>query len=96
MEVGAAPGPDHAIAEAPVRGDAVYRTLVDVLTEGVVVQGSDGSIQACNASADRILGLTRDQMAGRTSMDPPSGAWSTRTGPLPGRDTSGDGHAADR
>jgi PAS domain S-box-containing protein len=40
------------------------------MSEGVVLQGADGAILEANAAAEKILGLTRDQMAGRTSMDP--------------------------
>lgn len=47
-----------------------YRSVVDALDEGVVFQLADGSIRACNKSAERILGLTADQMMGRTSLDP--------------------------
>lgn len=46
-----------------------YRLLVDALVEGVVLQDLNGDIQACNASAERILGLAADQIRGRTSRD---------------------------
>ncbi|HYD81034.1 MAG TPA: EAL domain-containing protein [Paucimonas sp.] len=35
-----------------------YRSVVTCLTEGIVVQARDGTIVACNPSAERILGLT--------------------------------------
>ncbi len=47
-----------------------YRSVVAAMTEGIVVQGADGAIQNANASAQRILGLTADQISGRTSLDP--------------------------
>ena len=47
-----------------------YESLVEAMQEGIVFQLADGSIQACNKSAERILGLTKAQMMGRTSMDP--------------------------
>jgi PAS domain S-box-containing protein len=47
-----------------------YRLLVDSLVEGVVMQDAQGNIEACNASAERILGLSADQLQGRTSLDP--------------------------
>jgi PAS domain S-box-containing protein len=47
-----------------------YRNLVEALFEGVVLQRADGSIVSCNPSAERLLGLTHDQMIGRTSIDP--------------------------
>ena len=46
-----------------------YQSVIAVMTDGVVVQLADSSIIECNESAERILGLTRDQMMGRTSMD---------------------------
>ncbi|MDX1334826.1 MAG: EAL domain-containing protein [Gammaproteobacteria bacterium] len=45
-------------------------TLLQTMVEGVVLQHSDGRILECNIAAEKILGLTRDQMAGKTSMDP--------------------------
>jgi PAS domain S-box-containing protein len=40
------------------------------LAEGVLLQDADARILECNAAAERILGLPRDQMAGRTALDP--------------------------
>lgn len=47
-----------------------YRSVVSALSEGVVLQTRDGTIQASNESAARILGLTAEQMMGRASVDP--------------------------
>jgi PAS domain S-box-containing protein len=44
--------------------------LVDAMAHGLVYQDADGRIVDCNTAAERILGLTRDQMAGRTHLDP--------------------------
>ncbi|WP_373534896.1 diguanylate cyclase domain-containing protein [Microcoleus sp.] len=46
-----------------------YRSVITTMTEGVVLQLADGQITACNASAERIMGLTADQMMGRKSID---------------------------
>lgn len=46
-----------------------YRGVVAALAEGVVVHDAQGRIIACNPSAERILGLTVDQLMGRTPMD---------------------------
>ncbi|HEY9799233.1 MAG TPA: diguanylate cyclase [Leptolyngbyaceae cyanobacterium] len=46
-----------------------YRSVITAMTEGIVLQQADGRITACNESAERILGLTIDQMMGRTSID---------------------------
>ena len=42
-----------------------FRTMVDSLADGIVLQLADFSIATCNASAERITGLTADQMLGR-------------------------------
>ena len=47
-----------------------YRSVITAMTEGIVLQQADGRITACNDSAQIILGLTADQMMGRTSIDP--------------------------
>jgi PAS domain S-box-containing protein len=47
-----------------------YQTLFQTMTQGVVYQTADGKITAANPAAEQILGLTLDQMQGRTSMDP--------------------------
>jgi diguanylate cyclase (GGDEF)-like protein/PAS domain S-box-containing protein len=41
-----------------------YRSVVTCLTEGIVVQGRDGTILACNPSAERILGLEQGTAVG--------------------------------
>ncbi|MEG4243339.1 diguanylate cyclase [Microcoleus sp. MON2_D6] len=46
-----------------------YRSVITSMTEGVVLQLADGQITTCNASAGRILGLTPEQLMGRTSID---------------------------
>jgi diguanylate cyclase (GGDEF)-like protein/PAS domain S-box-containing protein/putative nucleotidyltransferase with HDIG domain len=47
-----------------------YRLLFETMTQGVVYQTADGRIIAANPAAERILGLSVEQMLGRTSMDP--------------------------
>ncbi|MEG4116288.1 diguanylate cyclase [Microcoleus sp. N9_B4] len=46
-----------------------YRSVITSMTEGIVLQLADGQITTCNASAERIIGLTPEQMMGRTSID---------------------------
>lgn len=50
--------------------EAKFRTLFETMTQGVVYQDKDGKIISSNPSAEKILGLTLDQMMGLTSMDP--------------------------
>jgi PAS domain S-box-containing protein len=49
---------------------ARYQSVVAALAEGVIVVDGTGRISECNAAAEQILGLTADQMRGRTCMDP--------------------------
>ncbi|OKH40059.1 hypothetical protein NIES2119_03675 [[Phormidium ambiguum] IAM M-71] len=46
-----------------------YRSLVTAMAEGIVLQDANGVIHTCNKSAERILGLTQEQMMGKTSVD---------------------------
>jgi len=48
----------------------VFRTLFETTPVGVIYQNPDGRITAANPAAQRILGLSLDQLQGRTSMDP--------------------------
>jgi len=57
---------EQALRESEQR----YRTLFETMAQGVVYQAADGRIIAANPAAQRILGLTLDQLQGRTSMDP--------------------------
>ena len=47
-----------------------HRRLFETMAQGVIYQAADGAIISANSSAERILGLTFDQMWGKTSMDP--------------------------
>jgi PAS domain S-box-containing protein len=47
-----------------------YRNMYETMIQGVVYQDASGRIFSANRSAEDILGLTMDQMEGRTSMDP--------------------------
>jgi PAS domain S-box-containing protein len=58
-------------AEAELQSsEEQYRSLFETMTQGVVYQNDDGSISAANPAAQEILGLSLDQMQGKTSMDP--------------------------
>ena len=47
-----------------------YRLLIAAMEEGVVLQDENSKILAFNKSAERILGLTADQLIGKSSFDP--------------------------
>jgi PAS domain S-box-containing protein len=69
---------------AETRASTYYRSVIASMSEGVVVQALDGSIIDSNAAAEAILGLTADQLRGRTSLDPRWRALDERGEPLPG------------
>ncbi len=47
-----------------------YASVIAAMAEGVTLQDTEGVICASNSSAERILGLSADQMMGRSSLDP--------------------------
>lgn len=57
-------------AEARRDSEERFRSYIQAMEEGLVLRGADGAILSCNGSAERILGLTADQMAGLLSLDP--------------------------
>ena len=56
--------------EARRHADRRDSSLFEAITLGVVYQAADGRITAANPAAERILGVTLDQMQGRTAIDP--------------------------
>jgi PAS domain S-box-containing protein len=60
--------------------------LFDVMAEGVVVQGTNGVIVTSNPAAAQILGLTDDQLNGRSSLDPRWRAVRDNGAPFPGNE----------
>ncbi len=50
--------------------EARYRTVIDSMTEGVVVQDTRGNLLSWNERAEEIMGLTRSQLEGRNARDP--------------------------
>lgn len=62
------------------------RTLVDALEVGVVVQAPSGEIVLSNSAAESILGLSADEIAGRTSTDPRWRAIRPNGDPFPGEE----------
>lgn len=61
---------DERKAEMALReSEEKHRLLFETMIQGVVYQDSEGNIISANPSSEKILGLTIDQMKGRTSMD---------------------------
>jgi len=63
-----------------------FRTILDTVHEGVVMQAGDGQIVEANASAEKVLGLSRDELLGRTSIDPRWRAVHEDGSPFPGEE----------
>ncbi|WP_421657989.1 PAS domain-containing sensor histidine kinase [Leptothermofonsia sp. ETS-13] len=57
------------VQEALQQSEDRYRTVVAALQEGVVLLDGEGRICTCNASAERILGLSAEQLSGLNSFD---------------------------
>ncbi len=83
---------EHKRTQAALRSsEETFRTLFETAPHGVVYQELDGRVVSANPAALRILGLTLDQMLGRTSMDP---RWKAVH--EDGSDMPGDEHPAMR
>ena len=52
------------------RDEERYRSVISAMAEGIVVQSADGTIQAFNASAEQILGLSADQPRRYNTLNP--------------------------
>ncbi|HKU38023.1 MAG TPA: PAS domain S-box protein, partial [Polyangiales bacterium] len=65
-------------------GESLYRSVFASMAEGVIVQNIEGLIVACNPSAEQLLGLSAEQMAGRSSLDPRWRAIHPDGSPFPG------------
>ncbi len=50
--------------------EARFRSVLEGMSEGVVLLDATGAIQLWNPAAERILGLTHEQFAERTTLDP--------------------------
>ena len=51
-----------------------YRTIVMSMSLGAVMLDAEGNILTCNPAAERILGVTAEEMVGRSTHDP---RWQT-------------------
>ncbi len=56
--------------EEILKKEIEYRKLFESMAQGVTYQNKNGEIIDANPAALRILGLTMDQMKGKTSIDP--------------------------
>ncbi|MBE0647788.1 MAG: PAS domain S-box protein [Bacteroidales bacterium] len=63
-----------------------FRNLFESMAQGVVYQDAEGKITSTNSSAERILGLSLEQMQGLTSADPRWHAIHEDGSPFPGNE----------
>jgi PAS domain S-box-containing protein len=78
------------IAEDLLRdSETRYHSVVAALAEGVVLNARDGSISAANKAAEEILGLSIEQMMGKTPLDPSWRAIHEDGTPFPGEEHPG-------
>lgn len=75
--------------EALPKSEERYRAVVNSLNEGIVIYDSSGSIVAANDAAERILGLSRDQIIGRSPLDPGWQALRENREPFPAEEQPG-------
>jgi PAS domain S-box-containing protein len=71
---------EDALAESEKK----FRALFETMSEGIVYENHDGKIISANPAAERLLGLSFDQMQGRTSVDPLWKALHEDGSPFPG------------
>ena len=61
-----------------------YHSVFASMSEGLVIHDSSGAIISCHASAEAVLGLTADQIYGKTPLDPNWRAIHEDGSPFPG------------
>lgn len=60
------------------------QSILQAISHGVIIQGTQAEILSCNQAALNMLGLTEDQLLGRTSYDPRWRATHEDGSPFPG------------
>lgn len=58
-----------SVQRALKESEDLYRSMIMALSEGVILQTSDGNIKMANKAAQHILGLSADQIIGHTWLD---------------------------
>ena len=73
--------------EAALRESAErFRSLFYGVSVGVVLSGPDAQVRKCNQAALDLLGVTEDQLVGRTSFDPAWQAINEDGSPCPAKE----------
>ncbi len=62
---------ENAHAQAlQLESEQQYCSSIAAMAEGIIQQDANGVIRTCNAAAERILGISADQLIGRTFIEP--------------------------
>lgn len=69
-----------------IKSEHDYKVLFDNMAQGVVYQVADGQIIKANPAASRILGVSMNQLMGRSSYDPDWHAIHEDGSPYPGEE----------
>ena len=69
-----------------IENNPEFQMLLNSMSEGIVVQEQEGKIIQYNPAALKILGLTEDELLGRTSMDPNWKSIKEDGSPFPGEE----------
>ena len=72
--------------QALLDSEEKHRRLFETLAQGVIYQAADGKIISANPAAEKILGLSLEQVLGKTSMDPRWQMIEEDGTPVPGTD----------
>jgi PAS domain S-box-containing protein len=76
---------DRKRAEEALReSEERYRSVIAAMQDGILLLDADGSLRSCNAAAERILGLSAEQLMGRSPHDPRWRAILPDGSPVPG------------
>lgn len=68
------------------KSEEKYRLLFETMVQGVVYHEKDGHISSANPAAERILGLSRDKIHGRSSEHPEWKAFKASGRKFPGHE----------
>lgn len=79
-------GPYKQTEKALQTTQELLKRAFHAISDGLVIQGPDGLVIQCNTAAEDILGLSSDQIAGRSSLDPRWQAVHPDGSPFPGTD----------
>ncbi len=73
-----------AMEEQLAESEALYRSVVETMAEGVLVHAADGTITTLNRQASHLLGLSASRLRGRHFPDPGWRMIRRDGSPLPG------------